>query len=466
MPYPNEHAARIKSPSGFKQFRRKNNEFADGIDVIYGIDDEGKAVVQAIRFNKTKWTAEQAKKWLKDNGYETLEWEEAATSDRKDGVQRQVRWDRATIHRRPTRTPEGFLKADATVTRTGVFSYTNADGSIRRELRHPDDVLDGQSLDSMKLIPVTNGHPPERIVTSETARYYQIGATGESVRPDGQYILCPLLITDGDAITEIERGRNQVSLGYEVDLVPEKGEFRGDAYDFRQTNIRYNHLAMVDGARAGDEAIIHLDSADAVSEGIIDRKPQSQEGEMPKFNIDGIAYEAAQEVINHTIKETARADAAEAELKDTKAKLETVTGERDAHKDELDKVKKADHSDDIQNAVKARRDLERKADKVLRGDSNVKVDEMSDRALMEATVQKMHTDADLKEKSDEYVQARFDAVVESVNDADDAAADTRKKAGGDGFVTHGDGETDPVVEARQRMVDRLTRRYKKDGDGK
>mgnify|MGYP000088398843 FL=1 len=38
-------------------------------------------------------------------------------------------------------TDEGFLKTTAITTRTGVFTYKNLDGSLRKELRHPDDVF-------------------------------------------------------------------------------------------------------------------------------------------------------------------------------------------------------------------------------------------------------------------------------------------------------------------------------------
>ena len=40
--------------------------------------------------------------------------------------------------------------------------------------------------------------------------------------------------------------------------------YNGEPFDFRQTNIRYNHLAIVDEARAGPEARIVLDGEDAV----------------------------------------------------------------------------------------------------------------------------------------------------------------------------------------------------------
>jgi len=81
MPYPNEHAARINLPGKFEQMRRKNDEFGDGIDVIFGITRDGKTEVQAIRFDKTKFTVEQARKWLKDHNYKPIEFEKAKESE-------------------------------------------------------------------------------------------------------------------------------------------------------------------------------------------------------------------------------------------------------------------------------------------------------------------------------------------------------------------------------------------------
>lgn len=487
-----------------------------------------------------------------------------------------IRWDRATIRKRPVRTPEGFLKVEASATRTGVFQYLNGDGSVRRELRHPAEVLAANSLDSMKLIPVTNGHPETKLVTSETARQFQVGATGENIRPDGEFVVVPIVITDQTAIQDVEAGRRFVSMGYETDLVPERGKYDGEEYDARQTKIRYNHLALVDAARAGPDATVHLDSDDAVQvydddtgarndtvvpfkswplapesatwdaaaeirkadvddlrvmatwfdsetadtkaayklphhraadkytvwAGVsaamgallgarggvdipqsdrrrvyshlarhyreFDKEPpdlrgdeddtHSQKGaEMPKQRIDGIDYEAAQEVINHLGKETARADAAEKELATVKAELEKVTGERDAKADELKKATDG-HDKAIADAVKSRRDLERKAEPVLKGDEKVKVDEMDDRAVKVAVIQKVHKDADLEGKSDEYIDARFDAALEAhkgqkadEKDGDDAFASQRVQAKAD--ASSGD-ENDPE-KARNRMVERL-----------
>lgn len=39
-PYANEHAARLLDPDQFDSFRRKNNDFAQGIDSIYGLNGD------------------------------------------------------------------------------------------------------------------------------------------------------------------------------------------------------------------------------------------------------------------------------------------------------------------------------------------------------------------------------------------------------------------------------------------
>lgn len=79
-PFPNEHAARLKDPDQYDSFARKNNEGGEGIDFIYGIKD-GVSELQAIRFDKTRFTVQEAKAWLKSHDFEPIMFEEA--SERK-----------------------------------------------------------------------------------------------------------------------------------------------------------------------------------------------------------------------------------------------------------------------------------------------------------------------------------------------------------------------------------------------
>ncbi len=68
-----------------------------------------------------------------------------------------------------TRTTEGFLTGRAIVTSIGVFTYQYADGTVLRELRLPEEVFALESLESMKLKPVTNQHP-DGFVTPENQK--------------------------------------------------------------------------------------------------------------------------------------------------------------------------------------------------------------------------------------------------------------------------------------------------------
>jgi HK97 family phage major capsid protein len=80
VPFPNEHAARLKDPNQYDSFARKNNEGGEGIDFIYGIKD-GVSELQAIRFDKTRFTTQESKAWLKSHDFEPILFEEA--SERK-----------------------------------------------------------------------------------------------------------------------------------------------------------------------------------------------------------------------------------------------------------------------------------------------------------------------------------------------------------------------------------------------
>lgn len=76
-PFPNEHAARLQDPDKYESFRRKNNEGGEGIDFIYGILPEGGTELQAIRFDKDRFTPAEAKAWLNDHDFKAILFEEA-----------------------------------------------------------------------------------------------------------------------------------------------------------------------------------------------------------------------------------------------------------------------------------------------------------------------------------------------------------------------------------------------------
>lgn len=161
------------------------------------------------------------------------------------------------------KTPQGFLRAPAFLTRTGVLTYRTPSGETRRELRKPEDVFDAESLKTLSAIPVTNDHPPE-MLTADNAKKYMVGYTSDAVEKAGDKLKSFLTLTDAAAILAAEGGKQQISCGYFADLDETPGVWQGEPYDAIQRNIRYNHVAMVDRGRAGPEVKMRLDSKDAV----------------------------------------------------------------------------------------------------------------------------------------------------------------------------------------------------------
>lgn len=74
-------------------------------------------------------------------------------------------------------------------------------------------------------------------------------------------------------ISKINRGKKELSLAYACDFIPQKGVYKGERYDFVQSNLRCgNHLALVDTARNGHDCRV-TDSAFARDEKIKLEKP-------------------------------------------------------------------------------------------------------------------------------------------------------------------------------------------------
>jgi hypothetical protein len=126
------------------------------------------------------------------------------------------------------RTPSGGVKVPANLTRIGVFSYSLPDGSVRRELRHPDEVFAADSLATLAGAPVTDLHPSKPVRPSNW-RKLSIGHVGESVERDDKFVSAPLMIQDAEAIAAVERAdRKEISCGYVCDLDATPGEFNGE----------------------------------------------------------------------------------------------------------------------------------------------------------------------------------------------------------------------------------------------
>ena len=374
------------------------------------------------------------------------------------------------------RTTEGFLKGRAIVTCCGVFTYKRADGTLQRELRLPEEVFAPATLESLKLKPVTLNHPTE-LVTPENADMLQVGSLGDNPSctnqeyngngeptdwkklTDGLNVAVDIIITKKDAIDAVINGKQGLSMGYTCDIeIAEPGStWCGVEYDYIQRNIKYNHCAIVDAGRAGDNAKIELrvDSADAVLEDKLVTKDGGTKM-LKKINLDGIDYEAEESVIKALNTEKKRADDAVAELskfkEDSAKELSVMTAERDTQKERADKAEedlakaKAEALDStkLDEAVNARIELYKNAEK-----AGVEVkNDMKDADIKKAVIAKVFPKANLDGKDSAYIDARYDATVEML--AERADSNSRQV-----LADTPNNHADSVDDARQRMIDKM-----------
>jgi hypothetical protein len=391
-------------------------------------------------------------------------------------------------------TPEGFLVIDAAITRSGVFEYRNPiTGDIRLELRHPDDIFQKFSIDSLKLKPITNDHPSE-MVTSDNVKQLTVGTIGENVWVDGEFIMATITVQDENTIQQIRDGKRELSCGYFALTIEDEGVYiDGDGNEIphthRQTFIDYNHLAVVDKGRAGSNVRIPaFDSSEsdtfegyAIQQKRITDKTQGKsepksdsikENRMVKLIIDNVDYEVAPQVEVYVSKLRENLQSAEAkadginEVKigdDTvridsagKKLIDQLTGKVDAQKEKITELEKRDHSEEINAGVRRRAQILKVADTVLPPpkEGEKKFDEQSNSDLQKAIIieltHKDHRKAkreklDHQDTSQDYLDTVFDTMIESIairdpnamkrqNDAISSTKDGGKTGDDDGEV--------------------------------
>ena len=86
---------------------------------------------------------------------------------------------------------------------------------------------------------------------------HRIGSLGTDAAFNAPYLDNSLIFTDAAAIAAIESGEcRELSSSYRYDPVFAAGAFNGEQYDFVMTNIRGNHVALVEEGRAGPDVVV------------------------------------------------------------------------------------------------------------------------------------------------------------------------------------------------------------------
>lgn len=124
---------------------------------------------------------------------------------------------------------------------------------VYRLFRDPVELEKGAA--TFARLPILKEHVPVTVDSPQPDLV--IGAIGSDVAFNSPYLDADLCFWDATAIAGIETGSvTELSSAYRYDPIMEPGEYEGQAYDGKMTNIRGNHLALVEVGRAGSDVVV------------------------------------------------------------------------------------------------------------------------------------------------------------------------------------------------------------------
>jgi hypothetical protein len=336
--------------------------------------------------------------------------------------------DRLTITDK-RRTNDGYLVTTARFARSGIYEYAGRDVgkpdmSVVRVYRPDSEVFSEDAMASFAHRPITNDHPGEN-VSAQTWKRDAVGFTDGRVARDGDFVVVPMMVTDAEAITEVDGGKAELSAGYTCDLDFVDGATEdGQKYDAVMKNIRGNHIAIVDRGRAGSDCRIGDDNTGGA------------EMNLRTILVDGFSVETTPAGETAIVNLQTKLQTADKALQDANAAHSTAISAKD--KELADK--------DAEIADLKGKVLDAAALKLV-----------SDRAKLVTDAKRLHSDYDatgkdaatirrdivkakcgdsaVADKSDDYVASRFDHLLEQAgNDGSGDALRDHVLNGGTGAI--------------------------------
>lgn len=322
-------------------------------------------------------------------------------------------------------TDQGFLLIrDCVLAGSGIFEYQAKDFQPRMyNDRNPEEIIlvyrSPATLEAaapaFSGAPLTNDHP-EPMLDAKNVRQYQTGHVNGDVRiidhpeePGEKAMVADLIVTDGTQIDDIKSKRKeQISNGFysKYDFNPGVTP-TGKRYDCEQHTFKANHVAIVDAARCGPSCRV-ADSAPVPN-------PPKEEVNMSTVTINGVSYEASEQVVQAVAQ-------LQAELAECKSKLpteedmqasEAAAAEAQAKLTEMEQQVAAAETmttpEALDSAVEERTEVVDAARKLIpnfdhKGKSN-------DAIRLEVVKAKGGDIKNIDSKPKDYVAARFDALI-------------------------------------------------------
>lgn len=345
-------------------------------------------------------------------------------------------------------TDEGFLRVPGKVARTGIQQYLacelGLDGDPNRIInvyRPEEEVFADSSLASFDGVDITLQHPDTLVDSNNYSRVSKGVVRGSGTRTDDNFVQCNLLIKAKDTVDAVLAGTCELSAGYTATYDDTPGTAPdGTPYQFRQTNIRINHVAVVDRARAGSVARIF----DAT---------QTSGGNMPvNITLDSGRVIDAADAANVQLVADAY-DRLQTRVNDAEAAKERLQAQFDAQAEELEEAKKSSSDAAIKARVEEISQVRAKAVKIA-GDS-FSCDSMNISDIMLAALKIKHPSRDFSDRNPLYIEGAFDAAAEKADEEDE---EDKEKASKDAQYTQLAKDASKVPVTHQDMAQNLKNR--------
>ena len=180
------------------------------------------------------------------------------------------------------KTPEGFMRGLATLTRIGPIEYDAAElgvGTAGRKVklfRTPESVFHQDTQHRLSGATLTREHPRKGSVTANDWREVAVGMVLDAHPVGNEMLGGSIIVNDAAAVNDLEQGYCEVSVGYTVEVQPvlpgSPGSDVGCEY-YTEGPMNVNHAALVRRGRAG-ETVRVLDSAAESAEKEVTMPPE------------------------------------------------------------------------------------------------------------------------------------------------------------------------------------------------
>ena len=336
------------------------------------------------------------------------------------------------------RNENGYLVLKCIFARTGIQERYGAEinpdfeaTKLYREYRSPKEVFKPEVLEAFKNVVITNDHPQE-LLTSQNTKYHAIGFVSSEVAVvDDTYLQCEITIYDDDAIDDIENGKSELSAGYLYSLLMVENM----DYDYIQTDIKPNHIAIVQAGRCGSACSLAFDTNPNQNKGNDMKKivfkrmlPDGKEAVISEIEVSDESAEAVQGVADMIFEKSKKMLEAsqgkdEDEVKAKDEEIESLKTELSSKDEEIDKLQAQIDTNKEQNVGTDSKAVMAMAQDlagviVVANDCGIDTTGKDTLSLKKEVIGKYKPELALDGKSESYVESAFDIVALQIKDAD------------------------------------------------